>query len=104
MGLGAVDAISVAVETIGLGRGCSLLEGLENVIGKVLGVLNTAADADKVVENTDSLTLISRDTGMSHAAGNFDQTLNTTKTLSESEDLRHLAETLSGSVTTLDAE
>jgi hypothetical protein len=100
--VGTVDAI--AVKTISLSCRGSLLEGLEDIVGEILSVLDTAADADEVIEDTNGLTLIPRDTSVSHAAGNLDQTLNATQTLSEGEDLCHLAEALSGSVATLDAE
>ena len=92
------------VNTVGLGCGGSLLEGLENIVGEILSILDTAADTDKVVKDTDGLTVIPRDTGVSHAAGNLNKTLNTTQTLGEGEDLGHLAEALSSSMATLDAE
>jgi hypothetical protein len=92
------------VSAVSLGGGGGTLEGLEDVVGEILSVLNTAADANKVVEDTNSLTLISRNTGVSHAAGNLDQTLDSTETLGESEDLGHLAEALSSGVAALDAE
>ena len=101
--LGPVGSVN-AVETVGLGSGGSLLDGLKDIVLEVLGVLDTAADADEVVKDADSLTLIPGDTSVSHAAGNLDQTLNATQALGEGEDLCHLAETLGGSVTTLDAE
>lgn len=101
--VGTVGAIG-AIGTVSLGGGGGMLEGLEDIIGKILSILDTAADADKVVEDTNSLTLIPRNTGVSHAAGNLDQTLNSTETLGECEDLGHLAEALSSGVAALDAE
>src|SRR5690349_3268381 len=101
--VGTVGAIG-AVGTVSLGRGGGMLEGLEDIVGEILSILNAAADADKVVEDTNSLTLIPRNTGVSHAAGNLDKTLNTTETLGECEDLGHLAEALSSGVAALDAE
>lgn len=102
MSVGTVNA--VAVETVGLGCRSSLLEGLKDIVGEILSILDTAADADKVVKDTDGLTLVPRDTSVGHAAGNLNQTLDTAETLGEGEDLCNLAEALSGSMATLNAE
>lgn len=98
MKLDAVGAVGA------LGERDGKLQSLENIVLQVLSILNTAAQSDEVVKDTDSLTLVTGDTGVGHAAGDFAQTLNSSQRLSEGEDLGDLAESLGGSVATADTE
>lgn len=96
-----------AVDTVGdtvSGIGNSALQSLEDIGLEVLSILNTARDADKVIEDTDGLTLSLGDTSVGHGAGDLAERLDTTEGLGKSEDLGVLAELLSSGVTALDTE
>jgi hypothetical protein len=80
------------------------LQGLEHISSQVLGILDTTADADKVIEDTGSLALVLGNTSVGHAGGNLAEGLNTTKRLSKCEDLGILAEVMRSSLATLDTE
>ena len=95
----------MSVETVGdLWEGDGALQSLENIGLKILSILNTAGDADKVVVDTDGLTGALWDTGVGHGSWNLDQGLNTSEGLGKSEDVGGLAETLSSGSSSLDAE
>lgn len=98
-----VSAVDTVGDTVGSIRN-SALQSLEDIGLEVLSILNTARDADKVVENTDGLALGLGDTSVSHGARNLAEGLNTTKGLGKSEDLGVLAELLSSSVAAVDTE
>lgn len=87
-----------------LGDPHGLVNGLEHVILEILCIFHPAANPHKIIENTDCLSLIARDTSVGHAAGQLDERLDTAERLGKSEDLRELAETLGSGVATLDAE
>lgn len=80
------------------------LQSLQHVGVQILRILNTTAHANKVVIDTSNLTLVLGDTSVGHASGNLTQTLNTTQTLGQSEDLSVLTEKVSSLLATLDAE
>ncbi len=95
----------VAVKSLGdLWESNSTLQSLENIGLKVLSILNTAGDADKVVVDTNGLTVSLWDTGVCHGSWNLNKRLNTSQRLSKSENLGLLAEALSGGSSALDAE
>lgn len=98
--VGAVDTVG---DTVG-GIGNSALKSLEDIGLEILGILNTARDADKVIKDTDGLALSLGDTSVGHGARNLAERLNTTEGLGKSEDLGVLAELLSSGVATLDTE
>lgn len=89
---------------LSLGTSNGQFKCLQHISVKVLGVLNTTADADKVIVNTGGLTLLPRDTSVGHAGGNLAETLDTTQTLSQGEDLSVLAEAVGSLLAALDAE
>lgn len=80
------------------------LQSLQHISVQILGILDTTAHANKIVVDTSNLTLFLRDTSVGHARGNLTQTLNTTQTLGQSEDLGVLAEKVSSLLATLDTE
>lgn len=81
-----------------------LLKRLHDIGNKVNLVLDTAADAHKVVEDTGRLTLLLGDAAVGHGAGDFDKRLDATQRLGKGEDLGRLAEALGCLVAALDAE
>ena len=81
-----------------------LLKRLHDVGDKVGLVLDTAGDADKVVEDADGLALLAGDAAVGHGAGDFDEGLDTAQGLGEGEDVGFLAEALGSGVPTVDAE
>lgn len=93
-----------AVAVLGALASNGSLEGLENIGGQVVGILDTAAETDKVVKDTNKLALLLGDTSVGHAAGKLDKRLDTTKRLGEGEDASLGAEALGSSVAALDAE
>ena len=99
----SVSAVDTVGDTVG-GIGNSALKSLEDIVLEVLSILNTARDADKVIEDTDGLALSLGDTSVGHAGGDLAERLNTTEGLGKSEDLGVLAELLSGGMATLDTE
>lgn len=98
----------MTVDTIGTvavgSLGNSTLKSLENIVLEVLGILNTAAETDKVVKDTNSLTLLLRNTSVGHAAWHLAQAFDTTQGLGKCKDSGQLAETLGRGVTPTDAE
>lgn len=82
----------------------SQAERLHHISVQIHGVLDTTAHADKVIEDTGGLALFLGDTSMGHAGRHLTQTLNTSKTLGEGEDLSVLAEIVSSLLAALNAE
>lgn len=95
----------MSVETIGdLWEGDGALQSLENIGLKILSILNTAGDADKVLVDADGVTGGLWDTGVGHGGWNLAERLDTSERLGEGEELGLLAETLSAGSSSLDAE
>lgn len=93
------------VKSVGdLWEGDGALQSLENIGLKILSILNTAGDADKVLVDTDGLTSSLWDTGVGHGGWNLNEGLDTSKRLGKGEELGLLAETLGGGSSSLDAE
>src|SRR3954451_10270636 len=82
----------------------SQIQSLQHISVQVNGVLNTTAHANKVIKDTGSLTLVPGNTSVGHCSRNLTQTLNTSQTLGEGEDLSVLAEKVRGLLAALDAE
>lgn len=80
------------------------LERLLHISNQIRSILNTAADAHKVVPDTGSLTLVLGNTSMGHAGGNLAERLDTTQRLREGKHLGVLAEVVRSSLATLDPE
>jgi len=80
----AVNAIASVNTVSSLSHGT--LQGSEDIVLQVLGILNTAADADKVVKDPHGLALVLRDAGVGHAAWHFAQAFNTSQGLGKSKD------------------
>lgn len=99
-----LDTVGTVGAVGALGERDGKLQSLEDVVLQVLSILDTAAQPDQIVKDTDSLTLITGNTGVGHATGDLAQTLNSSQRLGEGEDLGDLAESLGGSVATADAE
>lgn len=97
--------VLVSVKSVGdLWEGDGALQSLHDIGLKVLGILNTARDADEVVVDTGDLTSLLWNTGVGHGGWNLNKRLYTSEGLGKSEDLGVLAEALSSGSSTLDAE
>ncbi|CAG9939187.1 unnamed protein product [Clonostachys rosea f. rosea IK726] len=70
-----VYKIRQLIGTVGavLGSSHGLLHGLESISLEILSILDTAADTDQVVKDTDGLSLVPGNTSMCHAAGQLDE-------------------------------
>lgn len=82
----------------------SQAESPHDISVKVHRVLNTTAHAHKVIEDTGGLALFLGDASVGHAGGHLTQTLNTSETLGEGENLSELAEIVCSLLTTLNTE
>lgn len=94
--------LRASVDTISLS--CNLLQGCHDILDQILTLLNTTADSDQIIKHASGFSLLLRNTHMRHASRELNQTLDTTQTLSQSEDLGCCAETLGSGLATLDAE
>ncbi|CRK35398.1 hypothetical protein BN1708_006723 [Verticillium longisporum] len=97
-------AVAVAIGSIDLLLGDSAIEGADDVADEVGSVLDTAADADEVVKDTNGLALVAGDAGVGHARRDLDERLDAAEGLGEGEDLGELAEALGGGVAAANAE
>lgn len=98
----SVGAVLQAVGNLRKDNGA--LQGLENIVLQILGILNTAGNADEVSIDTNSLTSGLWDTSVGHGSWNLAERLNATKRLGKDEEVGGLAEALGSLSSALDAE
>jgi hypothetical protein len=81
-----------------------LLQRLHNIVDEILLVLDTAANAHKIVKHTRCLALVLGNAHVRHRTRDLDERLDAAQRLCEREDLGGLAEALGRRVPALDAE
>lgn len=80
------------------------LQGLQDIVFEILGLLNAAAHPHEIVKDTSDFALIFGDAGVRHAGRNLAETLDAAQTLGQREDLGMLAEEVCCGLATLNAE